>query len=297
MPKQSCTDRVFPCFSSHPVLKWAEKTHCRLLRHVGNVAFVKHPNTPMTCKEEKGVIAAMIGFDRVLALSSRKWSLRAVSTKKSLLVTPAVMEPEHVTLLSWYPSLGDSEVAVSPHPGFVLNPWSKQPGGLSQSLGGQDSSSLNNIPLPHPQSPWEEWLERLHPWVVAKCSMHTSFLHPASLSQPLNLLWTQDVLFPLWAQWLMATNSSKQWWTLVPPRRPIVSMWSPLSAWCQGSEFRISASQLLNKRKISCDDFHNKAVSINWDSCCSGTEVSPHGKGHHLKRVLIAQGTDSSGYW
>lgn len=164
-------------------------------------------------------------------------------------------------------------------------------------LRGAGQLLTNNIPLPHPQSPWEEWLERLHPWVVAKCSMHTSFLHPASLSQPLNLLWTQDVLFPLWAQWLMATNSSKQWWTLVPPRRPIVSMWSPLSAWCQGSEFRISASQLLNKRKISCDDFHNKAVSINWDSCCSGTEVSPHGKGHHLKRVLIAQGTDSSGYW
>lgn len=70
MAKQSCRDGVFSL--RFHLSSEMGRTHCCLLRHVGNILFAKHPNTPMICKEEGGVIAAMTEFDRELALSSRK---------------------------------------------------------------------------------------------------------------------------------------------------------------------------------------------------------------------------------
>lgn len=159
-------------------------------------------------------------------------------------------------------------------------------------LGRAGQLLTNNIPLPHHQSPWETsgWSGSIPDG--GKCS-----ITPASpilpVSQSPKTCFGHKMSFFL--------SELRDWWLQTPASSdgPWCHQGLPVSfvAWCQGSELRSSASQLLNKRKISCDDFHNKPVSINWDSYCSGTEVSPHGQGHHLKRVLISQVIDSSGHW
>lgn len=97
---------------------------------------------------------------------------------------------------------------------------------------------------------------------------------------------------PLWALWLMPTNSSKHWWAPVPSRASSEFVSMMPGKWTQ--DFQLL--NCLNKRKIPSDYLHKKSVSINWDNYYSGTEVSPHWQGHQLKRVLIAQDIDTSGY-
>lgn len=279
---------VFPHFPPTPALRWAERHTAVLSGMLGMFYLQSTPTLRRPAKRKEEWLQPWYSLIVCWHSAAANEAWGSSTCKETPHCHPSSHGTEHVTLLLMVSFPEGLRGGCPPSSWFCFECLE----GFHRAWGGQgdDTSSLT-IFLCHTITPMrEKWLERLQLWVMANCSLHTS--PHQTLSQPQNMLWTQDAIFPLWAQGLMATNSSQHWWTLVPPRAPseLVSMMP--GRWTQ----HFLLLNCLNKRKISCDYFHNKPVSINWDSYCSGTEVLPCGQGHQLKRVLIAQGINSSGY-
>lgn len=160
---------------------------------------------------------------------------------------------EHVTLLLMVSFPEELRGGCQPSSCFVLNAWSKQPGGFSQSLGRAGGWHLltNNISLPHHQSMRDfisEW------WQTAPCTPDSPVL-PDSLTAPKHALDTRCHFSSLSS----VTDGYKLQQALMDPGPTKGLQWVGQHD-AREVNSGLSVLDCLNKRKISCDYIHNKPV-------------------------------------
>lgn len=95
MPKQSCRDGLFSLLFP-PCSEMGTLTHCCPFRHVGNVLFAKHSHDLQ--RGRRSDCSHDPAWSSVGTQLQKMKPEGAASAEKCLIVTPAVMEPEPVTL-------------------------------------------------------------------------------------------------------------------------------------------------------------------------------------------------------
>lgn len=246
MPKQSCRDGFFPCF---PPLLWDGHTHTLLsFQACWEHSICKA--VPWPAKRKKEWLQSW--YSLVMCWHSAPENEAWGSSKCREM--PHCYPSSHGTracnpvingILPWgTEGLSDLILVLFWILSLIQAAWRA----LTEFGGGQDNFSTN-IPLPQDQCLWERsW--RGFIWVVAKCSVHSSFPPPARLPHSPKTCFEHRMTL-----WL---SELSDWWLQTPASTegpwPHQGTPASLSAWCQGTElttFCFSAASIKGKSPVT----------------------------------------------